>query len=63
VQCSALAVLAATVPTTPQGAAELLRYAAEVEREGQRVLEDDDGKARPVSYFIQHNVAEALSRV
>ena len=46
-----------------QTIAEERKRAAEVEREGRREFEDDAGELRPVSYFIQHNVADALSRV
>ena len=62
-EIEALSVLATVVPTTRQGAAELLRYAAEVEQEVRRELEDDEGEFRSVSWFVQNNVAEALSQI
>jgi hypothetical protein len=62
-EIEALSVLATVVPTTRQGAAELLRYAAELEQEVRRELEDDEGEFRSVSWFVQTNVAEALSQI
>jgi hypothetical protein len=62
VEIEALSVLATVVPTTREGAAELLRYAAELE-EVRRELENDEGEFRSVSWFVQNNVAEALTQI
>jgi hypothetical protein len=56
----ALAALAATAPTTRAGAIALLSYLAEVEREGNREVEDDDGERRYFFYDAIDNIAQAL---
>jgi hypothetical protein len=52
-------------PSTRQGAPDLLRYVADLESRGEaRQFDDDDsGQERRASYFVQRNVADALSYI
>jgi hypothetical protein len=55
--------LADTEPMTLAGAVALLRYAAECDGEGYVFEDEEDGKTKLLSYFIQINVAHALDTI
>jgi hypothetical protein len=58
---NAVGVLADVAPTTLDGAVALLRYLAETNAEAGLFFQDlEDGKNKPLSYFIHRNLADAL---
>jgi hypothetical protein len=57
----ALSALTEIKPVTRQGAAELLRYIADLQADGEtREYYFEAGRSAPLSYFVQRNVAEAM---
>jgi hypothetical protein len=60
----AACTLSAINPTTIAGVVALLRYVAEHESEGNDFpLLDDDNRAKPWSFFVHNNVADALEDI